>query len=573
MRYTTLACDFDGTLAANGQVNDDVLTALGRVRDSGRNLILVTGRILEELIPLFSHIGLFNRVIAEDGCVIYDPESGDLRLLADPPPELLIRELDERHVTPLTSGQVILATWQPNEVAVMEAVRAFGFEHQIIFNRGAVMIVPPGVNKASGLRVALRELGCSPRSTVGVGDAENDHAFLRECEFSVAVNDAVPMIKHHVDWVTQGAGGDGVIELIAELLEDDLKSHEAGQRHPGVRLGQTLSGEALHLAPMRENVLISGPSGSGKSRAMLGVFERAIRLGYQVCIIDPEGDYSDLPIFISVGDEHTVPNVGEVLQLLREPELSVCVNLIALPFASRPSYLADLYERLHRFRTSTGRPHWLVIDEAHHLLPVAPDQNSYAVTRMPSNGLVMVTVHPAFMARPVLSQIGAIIALGPTPEETIAGFCHATSRESTAFSERSSECEDALWWQVDRATIPLWFCLDPTRTQHIRHKRKYATGDVGIVRSFYFRGPESRSNIRAENVLSFASKASTVDDETWMFHLARGDYSRWVADVMSDRDCARAIQRVEASHDLTPADSRRRIIEILLDRYTLPGYY
>ncbi len=571
MRYTTLACDFDGTIAVNGQVNDDVLAALGRVRDSGRNLVLVTGRILDELIAILPDIDLFNRVIAEDGGVVYNPESGEVRLLADPPPERLIRDLKERDVTPLSSGQVILATWHPNEIAALDAIHASGFEHQIIFNRGAVMIVPPGVNKATGLRAALREQGYSPRSTVGVGDAENDHAFLRECEFSVAVNDAVPIIRSQVDWVTQAGAGDGVIELIGQLLNDDLRSREAGQRHSGVRLGQTLSGEAIHLAPRRENILVSGPSASGKSRATLGVIERATRLGYQVCVIDPEGDYWGLSTLAAVGDEHTAPNVGEVLQLLREPELNLRVNLIALPFASRPSFLADLYGRLHHFRSRTGRPHWLMIDEAHHMLPGAVDQNSHAVVLMPSTGLVMVTVHPSFVARPVLDQIGAIIAIGPAPEETIAGFCHATGRKTPAIGETRSVRDDALWWQVDRGAQPLWLCLDSSETQHIRHKRKYAIGDVGIVRSFYFRGPESKTNIRAENVLSFASKAGIVDDETWTFHLYRGDYSRWVGEVINDRVCARAIERVEASRNLIPAESRKRVINVLLDRYTLPG--
>ena len=48
----------------------------------------------------------------------------------------------------------------------------------MIFNKGAVMILPSGVNKATGLAAALEELGLSPHNVVGVGDAENDHAFL-----------------------------------------------------------------------------------------------------------------------------------------------------------------------------------------------------------------------------------------------------------------------------------------------------------------------------------------------------------------------------------------------------------
>ena len=61
---------------------------------------------------------------------------------------------------------------------MLEAIRDLGLELQVIFNKGAVMVLPSGVNKATGLDAALDELGLSPHNVVGVGDAENDHAFL-----------------------------------------------------------------------------------------------------------------------------------------------------------------------------------------------------------------------------------------------------------------------------------------------------------------------------------------------------------------------------------------------------------
>jgi HAD superfamily hydrolase (TIGR01484 family) len=88
-------------------------------------------------------------------------------------------------------GEVIVATFEPHEKTVLEVIRDLGLELQVIFNKGSVMVLPPGVNKASGLEAALREMGASPHNTVGVGDAENDHAFLRLCEVSVAVAERV----------------------------------------------------------------------------------------------------------------------------------------------------------------------------------------------------------------------------------------------------------------------------------------------------------------------------------------------------------------------------------------------
>ena len=102
---------------------------------------------------------------------------------------------------------------------MLETIRDLGLELQVIFNKGAVMVLPAGVNKASGLVAALDELGLSPHNVVGVGDAENDHAFLAACECAVAVANALPTIKERADHVTAGEDGDGVRELIDALIE------------------------------------------------------------------------------------------------------------------------------------------------------------------------------------------------------------------------------------------------------------------------------------------------------------------------------------------------------------------
>ena len=84
------------------------------------------------------------------------------------------------------------------------------------------MVLPTGINKASGLRAAVLELGLSPHNAVGVGDAENDEAFLRLCDASAAVDNALETVKKQVDVVLSGAGSVGVVELIKQLIADDL---------------------------------------------------------------------------------------------------------------------------------------------------------------------------------------------------------------------------------------------------------------------------------------------------------------------------------------------------------------
>jgi hypothetical protein len=158
MRYLALASDYDGTLAQDGRVEEETLEALERLRDSGRKLILVTGRQLDELLNVFPEIELCDRVIAENGGLLYRPATGEEKPLAEPPLEEFVRALQERGVDSLGVGRVIVATWKPYETTVLETIRDLGLQHQVILNKDAVMVLPSGVDKASGLCIALEEL-------------------------------------------------------------------------------------------------------------------------------------------------------------------------------------------------------------------------------------------------------------------------------------------------------------------------------------------------------------------------------------------------------------------------------
>src|SRR4029450_845337 len=186
MRFHCFATDYDGTLAHDGIVAPSTLQALEELKASGRRLVMVTGRELEDLSRVFSRVDLFDHVVAENGAVLFTPSSGTLRALTDRPPAAFGDARAAAGVRPISRGHVIVATWQPHEVTAIDLIREQGLELQVIFNKGAVMILPSGVNKASGLGAALAELGVSAVNTVGVGDAENDHAFLAACGCAVA---------------------------------------------------------------------------------------------------------------------------------------------------------------------------------------------------------------------------------------------------------------------------------------------------------------------------------------------------------------------------------------------------
>ncbi|MFO0847507.1 MAG: HAD family hydrolase [Gemmataceae bacterium] len=221
MRYLALATDYDGTIAHDGVVDEPTLDALRRLRGAGRRLVLVTGRELDDLFATFAHCDLFDRVVAENGALLYRPDTGESRVIAPAPPQAFVADLARRGV-PVSVGRSIVATVEPHEYAVLAAIRDLGLEWHVIFNKGSVMALPSGVTKATGLAPALEELGIPADRTVGVGDAENDHAFLRLCGVAVAVANALPAVKAAADLVTAGARGAGVAELIDRMLADDL---------------------------------------------------------------------------------------------------------------------------------------------------------------------------------------------------------------------------------------------------------------------------------------------------------------------------------------------------------------
>lgn len=217
-RYQVLATDYDGTLADNGTVAPDVLDGLRRFRASGRRLVLVTGRELDDLATVFPQLDVFDRVVAENGGVLYRPASGETVALGPPPDAVLVERLRSDQISPLSIGRVIVATSTPHDRIVARAIEALRLDLRVIYNKEAVMVLPAGIDKASGLRQALDELGMSGAETVGIGDAENDETLLAVCRHCVAVANAVASWRAHAHAVTAAPSGAGVLEVIQSLL-------------------------------------------------------------------------------------------------------------------------------------------------------------------------------------------------------------------------------------------------------------------------------------------------------------------------------------------------------------------
>jgi len=224
MRFLALASDYDGTLAENGLVTQPTLDALEKFKAAGRKLILVTGRIMADLTTVFARIDLFDYVVAENGAVLYNPRTGVKRVLGAPPPLAFLDVLGKRCVQPLTVGDVIVSSDRPHEELALEVIRDLHLNLQVVLNKNSIMILPAGIDKITGLEAALCELGILPGSVIGIGDAENDYGFLQYCGYSVAVANALPVLKEIANFTTAGDDGAGVVELIDMVLRGELES-------------------------------------------------------------------------------------------------------------------------------------------------------------------------------------------------------------------------------------------------------------------------------------------------------------------------------------------------------------
>jgi hydroxymethylpyrimidine pyrophosphatase-like HAD family hydrolase len=578
MRYHVLATDYDGTLAHDGGLDEITVAALHRLRAGGRRLVMVTGRELDDLQRVCPELGLFDLVVAENGGLLYRPADRSERVLGEPPPAAFVAALQDRGVAPLSVGRCIVATWEPHDAATLDVIRELGLELQIIFNKGAVMVLPSGVNKASGLRAALAELGVSTHNVVGVGDAENDHAFLSCCACAVAVANALPTLQERADWVTAGARGAGVVELIDMLLADDLAALEPRLQRHHLLLGARPDGEPQGLPPYGVNLLISGSSGSGKSTFATALLDQMAERELQFCIVDPEGDYESYERAAHLGGPRHAPSVDEILDLLSEPAQSVVVNLLGVSLERRPAFFDELMPRLLELRARVGRPHWVAVDEAHHMLHADRGGGAFQLS-LQATGVLYITVHPDLMAPAVLAGVQQLVAAGEAPHEMLRAFSRAVGEEPpppVAGEEplaagqllKLAQGEVLFWDRASRAAPQRLQAAQPTSAHH-RHIRKYAEGDMKHD-SFVFRGPAGKLQLRAQNLMLFAQIADGVDDETWLYHLGLGDYSRWFAEAVKDPELAAEAAQVEADRSLDPRASRARIREAIERRYTAP---
>jgi len=243
-----------------------------------------------------------------------------------------------------------------------------------------------------------------------------------------------------------------------------------------------------------------------------------------------------------------------------------------LEYEHRPAMFQTLFSHLQDLRNKTGRPHCLILDEAHHFMqagPASSESDLEAYSGDPASGLALITVNPERLPAGTLARTHLLVIAGEEPLQTLQVFCsHAgvSCPDGVPIQLRQKEL---LGWSPGD-TQPFAFSSLSTEALQIRHRRKYAEGELAPDRSFYFRGPNGKLNLRAYNLITFLNMMNGVDDETWLFHLRNGDYSAWFRKEIKDEELAQLTSTFENTRTLTAAESRAKLHRLITERYTLP---
>lgn len=290
-----------------------------------------------------------------------------------------------------------------------------------------------------------------------------------------------------------------------------------------------------------------------------------MKQGYTFCLVDPEGDYLELPDVPAVGNETSVPSVEEIGELLKKPKENLAVCMLSVPFFDRPAFFSNLLSVLLSLRKDYGHPHWIILDEAHHLIPSTVDPSTYNIPDN-FNNFIIITTSPGVLSPSILSKVGMIITVGEGSTYALEEFCSARDLEMPAPPPTLSKNE-AYAWDLENNREPTVIRFKMPEQLHQRHKKKYALGDLGR-HSFYFTGPENKLKLKAHNLMMFIHLAEGVDDATWLYHLQRNDFTNWFKCCIHDEDLISLSEDVTTHHP-SAKKSKKMLLDYIRTKYTL----
>lgn len=553
MTLSVLALDYDGTIADNDTLDPSVRTSIAFAREQGVIVLLVTGRTLPELRRVAGDLHFVDGVVAENGAIVHFPDTDYTLSVAPPIPEAVVAELRRRGLA-FHAGECLLDVRAADAPVLVDVIRAFEAPLVLIFNRSRAMVLPQGISKATGLQAALRMLRLSPRNTVAIGDAENDHELLRVAEVGAAVGWGSASLRETADAIVPGGGPAAIAPYIRSLITAPLELPPERARRR-LRLGYLEDGREFSLAVRGRNVLIAGDAKSGKSWVAGLLCEQLVLLGYSVCIIDPEGDYRTLealPGVTLLGGEDAPPSPRDLLRALRYPDRSVVIDLSRLALDAKVDYIKAVLPALAVMRRRTGLPHRIVVDEAHYFLH---DADGRHLLDLEMNGYTLITYCASRLPPEVLAASGVVIVTCESSEAEVGALrklcaCCGSRAEAEWISllgRLDPGQAAALPMTVEAAGDLRVFRLAARLTPHVRHREKYVDVPVGETRAFVF-GRDGQPRRRAATLRQFVEQIERSGTPTLDGYLRRGDFSRWITDVFGDHPLASRLRSLEARY-------------------------
>ena len=255
-----VATDFDGTLlGADREISQRTKEVLRRLKEFDIEFVVVTGRPPRFCKSIPDQTGIPTTLVCANGAVAYDPV-GDITTqfatldLSDA--RALLTEIRDVHpdagfCAEMADEFVAERRWlrqagRATETDISDLIPLLDHRvHKLLVNlpdlsadetmtllnplvggRANVMhaglpfveLMPPGVDKAFGLKRLCDQRRITPKQVVAFGDMPNDNAMLEFAGWGVAVANAHPNTQGIANEVTRSNLADGVAKVLAERM-------------------------------------------------------------------------------------------------------------------------------------------------------------------------------------------------------------------------------------------------------------------------------------------------------------------------------------------------------------------
>jgi hypothetical protein len=250
--------------------------------------------------------------------------------------------------------------------------------------------------------------------------------------------------------------------------------------------------------------------------------------------------------------------VDEVVGVVDAGTDVTVANVLAVPMADRPGYVGELTARLAEIVGRLGRPHAVIVDEAHHAFSHEAPVDAAALPA----GLVLVSNEPGRLQPALLETAQTVVAVGDDADRLLDDVARA---RETPLPPADPVRGDARAWWVPEGRVTAFV---PTRPRHgrRRHAAKMVAGDVGESARLVVTGPDGALALDVRNLSEMVRIAAGVDEATWAYHCDRRDWSRWVETVLGDAELAGEIRELE-SHGGDPGTGRKALREAVVRHY------